>query len=66
MTRADAEAADRQPPPPEGDPLRRARHVQRARDNQRSYGANQSSYVVDTAKEFEGGRGLTLQSGAWI
>jgi hypothetical protein len=28
----------------------------------RSFGANQSSYTVDTAKEFEGGRGLTLQS----
>jgi hypothetical protein len=26
------------------------------------FGANQSSYVVDTAKEFEGARGLTLQS----
>jgi hypothetical protein len=30
--------------------------------NRRSYGGNQSSYVVDTAKEFEGARGLTLQS----
>jgi hypothetical protein len=30
--------------------------------SRRSYGANQSSYVVDTAREFEGGRGLTLQS----
>jgi hypothetical protein len=29
---------------------------------ERAFGANQSSYVVDTAKEFEGGRGLTLQS----
>lgn len=28
----------------------------------RAFGANQSSYTVDTAKEFEGGRGLTLQS----
>lgn len=28
----------------------------------KSFGANQSSYVVDTAKEFEGARGLTLQS----
>jgi hypothetical protein len=28
----------------------------------KTYGANQSSYTVDTAKEFEGGRGLTLQS----
>jgi hypothetical protein len=30
--------------------------------SRRSYGANQSSYTVDTAREFEGGRGLTLQS----
>jgi hypothetical protein len=28
----------------------------------KTFGANQSSYVVDTAKEFEGARGLTLQS----
>ena len=30
--------------------------------NRHSYGGDQSSYVVDTAKEFEGARGLTLQS----
>lgn len=28
----------------------------------KTFGANQSSYTVDTAKEFEGARGLTLQS----